>query len=169
MASLRIANRAALGVGDAERAEKFWRKAPLASVLPIDSFRAPRTIEQRAARFYALAPNPKCLRRAMRFKSIQITEIESLGSLAKDVFAGTLAIGFEDQIGDTAVGHVVSVKMRVSHKADATFSSLEEKLFSQCRDLLARAGQLLGQETLESLRQRERVEADAQRAKWDVS
>jgi hypothetical protein len=104
----------------------------------------------------------------MKFRDIQITNIQNLEPEAKGVFGGTLEIGFQDTAGDVAVAHVISVKMRISYRADSTFSSLEERIFSQCRDLLAHAGQLLEQETLESLRQRERVEAAAQQEKWDA-
>jgi hypothetical protein len=51
-------------------------------------------------------------------------------------------VRFHEELGAITVGHSISVRTRIIHKADASFASLEQRLFENAKRLLSHASQL---------------------------
>jgi len=97
---------------------------------------------------------------AVEFDGFDISRIQQVRTVPDDYFAATVEVRFREKLGEIHVGQTVSVTVRVIHKADATFASLEQKLFDDAKRLLNHAALLFQQETAVSLRQRDQERRD---------
>jgi hypothetical protein len=87
---------------------------------------------------------------AKTFERFEIDGIQRIGT-DPDIYVGDVRFIFREEIDGEIYGHDVDIRVRVKQSSSDSVQSLEQKIFSEARDLLAQTGQHIAGVTSESL------------------